>query len=60
MASTIDFLDQNRQDITARFADASIEQSWGGGKGTAERSLVYVFLGIVALFGAVLVRYFLV
>ena len=45
--------------ITEQYMDDSVDQSWSGGKGTAERGLVYGFMVIVAWLGIVFVRYFL-
>lgn len=53
------FLDKDGNDITEEFRDADIEQSWGGGKGTAEQFLLYVYIGIVAAIGLVFIQYFL-
>ena len=55
----IRLLDQDGRDITEQYRDDSVDQSWGGGKGTAERGLVYGFMVIVAWLGIVFVRYFL-
>lgn len=52
-------LDQDGADVTEQYRDDSVSQSWSGGKGTAERFLLYWFMGIVAVVGVVMVRYFL-
>ena len=52
-------LDREGRDVTAEYEDPSVTASWGGGKGTAERFLLYVYMGIVALLAVVMVRYFL-
>ena len=52
-------LDRDGRDVTAEYEDPSVTASWGGGKGTAERFLLYVYMGIVALLAVVMVRYFL-
>jgi len=36
-----------------------VTESWGGGIGTAEQFLLYVYMGIIALLGLTMVRYFL-
>lgn len=53
------FLDRDGNDITEQYRDAGVEQSWGGGKSTAEQFLLYVYIGIVAVLGAVFLLYFL-
>lgn len=58
-AANIELLDKDGQDVTVDYQDETVEQSWGGGKGTAEQFLLYVYMGIVAILGAVFVRYFL-
>jgi len=52
-------LDKNGEDITDEYKDESMTASWGAGKGTAELSLLYVYMGIVAVLGIVFIRYFL-
>ena len=52
-------LDRDGRDVTEQYKDPSVTASWGGGKGTAERFLLYVYMGIVALLAVGLVRYFL-
>ena len=51
--------DKDGNDITAEYRDAEEPASWGSGKGTAERFLLYVYMGITALLGVMFVRYFL-
>lgn len=55
----VQFLGSDGTDITGQFLDESVNQNWGGSKGTAEMGMLYVFMGILALLGVVLVRYFL-
>lgn len=55
----IRFLDKNGEDITDEYKDKTITASWSAGKGTAELFLLYVYLGIIAALGIVLIRYFL-
>jgi len=52
-------LDKNGGDITGQYKDEAMTASWGGGKGTAERFLLYVYMGIAAILGVVFIRYFL-
>lgn len=52
-------LDKNGEDITGQYKDETMTASWGGGKGTAERSLLYVYIGIAAALGIIFIRYFL-
>ena len=51
--------DKDGNDITSEYRDAEDPDSWGSGTGTAERFLLYVYMGIVALLGVVFVQYFL-
>lgn len=53
------FLDRDGNDITKEFRDDSVQQSWSGGKSTAEQFLLYVYIGLVAALGLVFIRYFL-
>lgn len=53
------FLDGDGNDITEQYRDDSVEQNWSGGKSTAEQFLLYVYIGIAAVLGAVFIRYFL-
>ena len=53
------FLDKDGNDITGQYLDDSVRQNWGGGRGTAEQFLLYVYIGIVAALGLVFIRYFL-
>lgn len=55
----IRLLDGEGNDITGRYRDDLVTESWGGGIGTAEQFLLYVYMGIVALLGLAMVRYFL-
>lgn len=55
----IRLLDREGNDITGRYRDGSVTESWGGGIGTAEQFLLYVYMGIIALLGLTMVRYFL-
>jgi hypothetical protein len=59
MIDEIRLLDKNGNDVTSQYKDDSENASWGGGIGTAELFLVYVYMGIVALLGVVFIRYFL-
>jgi len=52
-------LDKNGRDITAQYKDEAMTASWGGGKGTAERFLLYVYMGLAAALGIIFIRYFL-
>ena len=52
-------LDKNGNDITSQYKDDSAVAYWVGATGTAERFLLYVYIGIVALLGLPLIRYFL-
>ncbi len=52
-------LDKNGEDITGQYKDESMTASWGGGKGTAELFLLYVYMGVAAVLGVVFIRYFL-
>ena len=55
----VELLDQEGRDVTEQYRDEAVEDNWGGGKGTAELFLLYVYMGIVALLGVVFVGYFL-
>lgn len=59
-AEDIRLYDQAGSDVTAQYEDPSVDRSWSGGKGTAEMGLLYVYMGIVAVFGGILIRYFLI
>ena len=59
MTEEIYLLDQDGNDVTEQYRDESVRQSWGGGGGSAELFMLYIFIGIVALLGLVIVRYFL-
>ena len=52
-------LDKDGNDVTDQYRAPGVEQNWGSGKGTAEQFLLYVYMGIVALLGLVIVKYFL-
>lgn len=54
----IRLFDKEGEDITAQYQNERIS-SWGGGAGTAETFLVYVYMGIVAGLGVIFIRYFL-
>lgn len=58
-AHGVRFLDRAGEDITEQFYDQDSSASWGGGKSTAEQFLLYVYMGIIALLGLTMVRYFL-
>lgn len=58
-AHGVRFLDRDGEDITEQFYDQDSSASWGGGKSTAEQFLLYVYMGIIALLGLTMVRYFL-
>jgi len=58
-AEQVVLLDAAGRDVTAQYADPAVEQSWGGGKGTAEQGLLYVYMAIVLAFGMMPVYYFL-
>ena len=53
------YFDRDGNDITERFRDESVRQSWVAGKGTAELFLLYVYMAIVAGLGIIFVRYYL-
>lgn len=55
----IRYLDSNGNDITEQFQNPSVNTSWGGGKSTAELGMIYVFIGIVAALGIIVIRYLL-
>lgn len=55
----ITLYDKDGEDVTAEYEDHSVEQSWSGGKSTAERFLLCVYIALVIGLSAVLVRYFL-
>ena len=57
--SDITLYDKDGRDVTAEYEDPSVEQTWGGGKGTAERFLLYVYIAIVIGLAVMFVRYFL-
>ena len=45
--------------LDREYRDDSVQDNWGGGKGTAELFLLNAYMGIAALLGVVFVRYFL-
>ena len=53
------YFDRDGNDITDRYRDESVRQSWVAGKGTAELFLLYVYMAIVAGLGVIFVRYYL-
>ena len=53
------YFDRDGSDITERYRDESVQQSWGAGKGTAELFLLYVYMAIVLGLGVLFARYFL-
>ena len=58
----VKLFDKDGKDITKQYSnytDNTNDQSWNGGKTTAETFLVYVYMGIVAVLGAVMTGYFL-
>lgn len=55
----IQLLDENGNDITGQYRNSSVDTSWSGGRGTAETGMLYVFMGIVAFLGIIVVRYLL-
>ena len=52
-------LDKNGNDVTDQYRDDNVNDSWGTSKSTAESFLIYVYIGIVAVVGIVVVKYFL-
>lgn len=57
-ADAVRLMDRDGRDITDQFRTSGVND-WGGGVGTAETFLVYVFMGITTLLGVILIRYFL-
>ena len=55
----IELLDKEGRDVTEQYQDETVQDNWGGGKETAERFLLYVYIGIAAFLGVVFVQYFL-
>lgn len=55
----ITLYDKDGQDVTEQYKDPSVVSNWGGGKGTAERFLLYVYIAIVIGLAVMFVRYFL-
>ena len=58
--NTIRLLDTDGGDVTGQYTDDLVNDSWSGSKGTAEMGMVYVFIGITAILGVIIVRYFLI
>ena len=58
--NTIRLLDTDGGDVTGQYTDDLVNDSWSGSKGTAEMGMVYVFIGITAILGVIVVRYFLI
>lgn len=57
--SCVRLFDEDGSDVSAQYADESVTQSWGSGKGSAETGMVYFLIAIVAALGIILVRFFL-
>lgn len=55
----IRMLDKDGNDITDQYKDDSVTASWNAGISTAEMFLLYVYMGIVAFLGLILVRFYL-
>ena len=55
----VHLLDRDGSDVTEQYRDESVSQTWSSGKDTAELGMVYVFMAIITLLGAVLLRFFL-
>lgn len=51
--------DSEGKDVTSKYTDESVDQSWTGGVSAAETGAVYVFMAIAAILGIILVRFFL-
>ena len=56
---SVRLFDKDGADVTEEYRNNDTDLSWSSGKSTAERFLLYVYLGIVALIGGCLTRYFL-
>ena len=52
-------LDKDGNDVTDQYRDETVSDNWSSSKSTAEASLIYVYMGIVAVVGIVVVKYFL-
>ena len=57
-ADDVRLMDRDGRDITDQFRTSNTEY-WSGGIATAESFMVYVFMGITAVVGLVLIQYFL-
>jgi hypothetical protein len=55
---SIALLDAEGNDITKNYAIPNITSTWGAGTGTAELFMLYVFIAIILILGAILARYF--
>lgn len=55
----ITLYDKDGRDVTEQYRDSSVRDNWGGGKSTAERFLLYVYIAIVIGLAVMFVRYFL-
>lgn len=53
--------DREDRDITLRYTNqnGSAEESWSSGKTSAERFLLYVYIGVAVVLGGVFIQYFL-
>lgn len=51
--------DEDGNDVTGQYRDDTVDRSWSSSKGTAEMGMLYVFMGLTALLGAIFVFYFL-
>lgn len=58
-ANEVVLLDKDGNDVTEQYRDETVSDNWSSGKSTAEGSMVYVYMGIVAVVGIVVVKYFL-
>jgi len=55
--SDLTLLDSEENDITENYF-VSISSQWGCGVGTAELSMVYVYITIILILGVIFARYF--
>lgn len=55
---SIALLDAEGNDITKSYEIPNITSTWGAGTGTAELFMLYVFIAIVLILGAIFARYF--
>ena len=64
IAQIDDFIREHKKGLDAPVSQLSLihifNDSWSGSKGTAEMGMVYVFIGITAILGVIVVRYFLI